>query len=91
VPVNKFEWRQSTRNCHAAYLGDTHVVSVERPQKNRSDGTKHDWRIIVLGSPFGEFDKTFTQNDPRDLESTKLAAEARAKWAIGVLYTRLTT
>lgn len=85
-----FWWREYTRNSHGLFLGETHVASVERPQKNRSDGTKHDWQIVVLGNRSGEFDNTFTHNDPRDLESTKSAAEARTSYVIGVLHNRLT-
>ncbi len=43
-------------------------------------GTKHDWCVVVLGDRY-TWDKTFCQHDPRDLESTKSAAEARVRWA----------
>jgi hypothetical protein len=88
--VSRFTWREVTRNCHVGSLDNVPVVTVERPQKNRNDGTKHDWRIVVLHDHH-TWNNTFTQYDPRDLDSTKSAAEARTKWAIGVLYDRLTT
>lgn len=77
-------WREVTRNCHVGRLDGVPVVIVVRPQKHRRDGTKHDWRVEVLGS--AHWNKTFMQNDPRDLESTKSSGEARAKWAIKCLY-----
>jgi len=80
-------WRQSTRNHHVGELDGQAIVSVVRPQKHRHDGTPHDWQIEVLGSRL--YDKTFCQHDPRDLESTKTAAEARTKWAIECLYKAL--
>jgi hypothetical protein len=89
--VSRFVWRESTRNHHVADLGDYRgVASVVRSQKHRSDGTPYDWQIEVLGSR--QYDDQFeVLFDPRDLDSTKSAAEARAKWAITVLYERLTT
>ena len=78
-------WTEVTRNCHVGQLGDVRVVVVERAQKNRPDGTKHDWHIVVLGDRY-TWDKTFCQHDPRDLESTKMAAEARTRLAITSLY-----
>lgn len=86
--MSQIVWREITRNCHSGSLDDIHVVTVERHQKHRPDGTKHDWRIVVLGDRW-TWNKTFTQHDPRDLESTKSSAEARVKWAIGVLYRAL--
>jgi hypothetical protein len=83
----KIVWRQSTRNHYVGDLGNESVVSVVRPQKHRSDGTPHDWQIEVLGSR--QYDKTFCHFDPRDLESTKQAAEARLKFAIERLYRAL--
>ena len=76
-------WRECTRNSHGAYVDDTHVATVDRPQKHRRDGTKHDWRVTVLGTR--AWNQTFCLNDPRDLESTKSSAEARVKWAIECL------
>jgi hypothetical protein len=78
-------WREVTRNCHVGKLDDCPVVTVERSQKNRPDGTKHDWQIVVLGDRYSWTD-VFAQHDPSDLDSTKLAAEARTKWAIETLY-----
>ena len=75
-----FVWKQVTRNCHTAHIEDMHVCTVLRSQKNRRDGTKHDWIIEVLNSRFWK--DVFNQHDPKDLESTKHAAEAKTKWAI---------
>ena len=86
--MSNFVWRESTRNHYVADLGEHRgVASVVRPQKHRCDGTPHDWGIEVLGSR--QYGDTFCQFDPRDLESTKSAAEARAKWAIECLYRAL--
>ena len=85
--MSRIVWRQSTRNHHVGELGGVPVVSVVRPQRHRSDGTPHDWQIEVLGSR--SYDKTFNHHDPRDLDSTKGAAEARTSWAIGCLYKTL--
>jgi hypothetical protein len=60
-------------------------VTVERPQKHRANGTKHDWSIVVLGDRYS-WNKVFCNHDPRDLDSTKQAAEARVKWAIENFY-----
>ena len=81
-------WREVMRNCHMGTLDDVSVVTVERHQKHRPDGTKHDWAIVVLGDRY-TWDKTFCHFDPRDLESTKSAAEARVRWAIECLYRSL--
>ena len=86
--MNKIVWREVTRNCHVGFLDDVRVVVVERSQKNRPDGTKHDWRVVVLGDRY-TWDKTFCQNDPRDIDSTKSTAEARVRWAIERLYRSL--
>jgi hypothetical protein len=86
---NPIVWREVTRNCHVGRLDDVPVVTVERNQKNRPDGAKHDWYIIVLGDRY-TWDKCFCQHDPRDLESTQSAAEARVRWAIESLYRSLT-
>jgi hypothetical protein len=86
--MTKIVWREVTRNCHVGRLDDVPVVTVERSQKNRPDGTKHDWQIVVLGDRYS-WDKTFRQYDPRDLDSTKSGAEARTKWAIECLYKAL--
>ena len=87
--MSKIVWREVTRNCHVGSLDDVSVVTVERPHKNRHDGTKHDWRVVVLGDRY-TWDKTFCHHDPRDLDSTKSAAEARTAWAIRCLYRSLT-
>jgi hypothetical protein len=76
-------WVKFTRNSFGAYVSDVQVAIVDRPQKHRSDGTKHDWRVTVLGTYM--WNKTFRHHDPRDLESTMLAAEARVKWAVRCL------
>ena len=81
-------WRQITRNVHVGSLDGNDVASVERPQKNRKDGTKFPWSIIVLHDRWS-WSKTFDHHDPRDLESSMSAAEARARWAISVLYSAL--
>ena len=82
--MSGFWWKASTRNHHVLYLDEMSVASVVRPQKHRQDGEKYDWQIEVLGRlPFSH---TFLQHDPRDLESTKSAAEARTRWAIRCLY-----
>jgi hypothetical protein len=85
-------WREITRNCYvgslATYLNGVNVVTVERPQKHRPDGTKHDWRIVVLGDRY-TWNHCFCQFDPRDLSSTKMAAEARVRWAIDSLHLAL--
>jgi hypothetical protein len=80
----KLNWRMITRNCHVGYLDDQRVVTVERPQKNRPDGTKHDWRIEVLGDRY-----TGIRFDPQDLESTKSSAEKRLEWAIEQLFRKV--
>lgn len=64
------------------------VVTVERHQKNRPDGSKHDWHITVLGDRYS-WNETFCNYDPQDLESTKRAAEARVRWAIECLHKAL--
>lgn len=81
-------WREMTRNHHIGCLNNMTIVEVTRPQKHRRDGTKHDWDIVVLGDRY-TWSKTFTQHDPRDLDSTKSAAEARVSWAIECLYRAL--
>ena len=81
----KIEWTETTRNCHTGRVDGHHVVSVERLQKHRRDGTKHDWEIVTLGE-YWAWNKTFTGYDPRDLDSTKSAAEARVRFAIDTLY-----
>lgn len=81
-------WHEVTRNCHVGKLEDVPVVVVERLQKHRSDGTKHDWQVVVLGDRY-TWNKTFCQHDQRDLDSTKSAAEARIRWAIECLYRAL--
>lgn len=86
--TSKIVWREVTRNCHVGRLDDVPVATVERSQKNRPDGTKHDWKVIVLGDRY-TWDKTFCQHDPHDLDSTKSTAEARVKWAIECLYRSL--
>ena len=83
----KIVWRMSTRNHHVGELDGTAVVSVVRPQKHRANGTPHSWQIEVLGSR--AWDRTFCQYDADCLDSTKAAAEARVKWAIGCLYKAL--
>ena len=83
--MSRIVWHEVTRNCHVGQLEDTPVVTVERHQKHRPDGTKHDWQIVVLGDRY-TWNHTFCQHDPRDLDSTKSAAEARTSWAIGCLY-----
>jgi len=83
--LSKIVWREVTRNCHVGSLDGVDVVLVDRSQKNRPDGTKHDWHVTVLGDRY-TWNKCFCQNDPQDLDSTKSAAEARTKWAIGALY-----
>jgi hypothetical protein len=85
--VVRIVWRASTRNHHVGELGDINVVSVIRPQKHRPDGTPYDWRIEILNTRI--YDNIFCQFDPRDLDSAKQAAEARAKWAIERLYEAL--
>ena len=85
--VSRIVWHQVTRNCLVGRLDDVVVVTVDRPQKHQRDGTKHDWRIEVLGCR--HWNMTFKQHDPRDLDSTKSAAEARVKWAIECLYKSL--
>lgn len=80
-------WKASTRNHHVGHLNGEWVVSVVRPQKHRYDRTPCDWRIEVLG--MDRFLRTFAQFDPRDLDSTKLAAEARTKFVIETLYKAL--
>lgn len=82
--MSNIVWREVTRNHHVGRLDGEDVVSVVRPQKNRRDGTKHDWRVEVLGSRM--YSATFQQFDPRDLSSAMQAAEARTKWAIERLY-----
>jgi hypothetical protein len=84
MAMGKIVWSEMTRNCHVGRLDDVIVVTVDRSQKNRPDGTKHDWRIAVLGSR--HWNMTFKRHDPRDLDSTKSAAEARTRWAIDCLY-----
>jgi hypothetical protein len=88
MATSKIVWREVTRNCHVGSLDDIHVVTVVRSQNNRPDGTKYDWRIEVLNDPHS-WNRTFCQYDPRDLESTKSAAEMRTKWAIECLYKAL--
>lgn len=83
--MNRIVWHQVTRNCHVGRLEDVPVVTVERGQKNRPDGTRPDWSIVVLGDRY-TWDKTYCQHDPRDLDSTKVSAEARVRWAIECLY-----
>jgi hypothetical protein len=86
--MSKIVWHEVTRNCHSGSLNDVRVLVVERPQKNRSDGTKHDWIIVVLGDPY-TWNKVFCQYDPRDLASTKMAAESRFEWAVTTLHDAL--
>lgn len=86
--MGKIVWCEVTRNCHVGKLKGAPVVSVVRRQKHLPDGTKGDWRIEVLGDPY-TWDKMFRQYDPRDIDSTKSAAEARVRWAIGLLYQEL--
>jgi hypothetical protein len=86
--MSRFLWHASTRNHHVGTLDGENVVSVVRPQKHRADGTPHDWQIELFGSRH-LFSKTFCNHNPRDLESTKSAAEARAKWAIERFYAAL--
>lgn len=86
--MSRIVWIEVTRNCHVGSLDDVPVVEVERGQKNRSDGARPDWQIIVLGDRYSWRD-TFKQYDPRDIDSTKSAAEARTKWAIECLYRAL--
>jgi len=78
-------WRESTRDHHVGELDDYPVLEVVRPRKLRHDGTNHNWQVVVLGDRY-TWDKIFDQHDPRDLDSTKRAAEMRLVWAIGVLY-----
>lgn len=79
----KFVWHEVTRNHHVASVGDIdHVASVLRPQKNQSDGTKHDWQVEVLGSRWRTGDTFTSQCDVRDLDSMKSSAEARARFYI---------
>lgn len=87
--MSEIVWREVTRNCHVGSLDDVNVVTVDRPQKNQPDGERPDWRIVVLGDRY-TWNKTFLQYDPRDLDSTKSAAEARVRLAIGWLYRSLT-
>jgi hypothetical protein len=79
------KWREITRNCHSGSLNDITVVTVERSQKNRRDGTKHDWHIVTLHD-HSSWNSVVVLHDPRDLESTKRAAEQRVIAAIGLLY-----
>lgn len=81
-------WREITRNCHRGELDGAPVLIVERPQKNRPDGSKHDWRIIVLGDRY-TWGHVFNHHDPRDLESTKSAAEKKLGWAVERLFDAL--
>jgi hypothetical protein len=77
-------WHSSTRNHHVGELDGFVVVEVVRPQKHRSDGTPHDWRINVLGNNL--YNQRFVQFDPQNLDSAKSAAEARTRWAIDHLH-----
>jgi hypothetical protein len=85
--ITPFVWREVTRNCHVARPDGSSidVVTLERPEKRRPNGKRHDWTIIVLGVRHS-WDRTFCQYDPQDLESTKSAAEARTRWAVRCLY-----
>jgi len=87
IGLSRIVWHEVTRNYHVGRLDDVAVVTVARHQKNRADGSKHDWRIEVLGSR--HWNMTFKHHNPSDLESTKSAAEARTKWAIESLYRSL--
>lgn len=82
-----FIWRVVSATVHVATLGDINVARVSR-RTERSH-----WQIDVLGSR--DFDQTFRHHDPRDLESTKSAAEARVKWAVwclnGILTGKIST
>ena len=85
---SRIVWSEVTRNCHVGRLDDVPVLEIGRSQKNRPDGTKHDWQAIVLGDRY-TWSQVFCNHNPRDLGSTKQAAEARLKWAIECLYKAL--
>lgn len=88
LPQDRIVWREVTRNSHVGSLDDIPVVCVRRPQKHRRDGTKYDWGIEVLNCPF-TWSQCFNQHDPRDLDSTKMAAVAKVCFAIDTLYEML--
>jgi len=79
-------WRQPTRNHHVGELDGIPVVAVVRPQKHRPNGTPYDWQIEVFGSRSIYANVFASLYDPRDLESTKNMAAARASFAIERLY-----
>lgn len=87
-PLRPIVWRESTRNRHIGSLDGNDVCEVVRPQKHRRNGTKFPWTIITLHDQY-TWSQTFNNHDDRDLESSKSAAEARARWAIAVLYKSL--
>lgn len=82
--ASRIVWHQVTRNCHVGQLDDVPVVTVERSQRIRFREL-NGWSIVVLGDRY-TWNKIFCQHDPHDLESTKVSAEARVRWAIGRLY-----
>jgi len=84
----KIVWEESTRNRHVGHVDGISIVSVERPQKHRRDGTKHDWEIVTLGN-YWAWNHLFEGYDARDLESTKMAAEARVRHAVSTIASRL--
>ena len=84
----KIVWEEITRNCHVGCVDGIHIVSVERLQKHRRDGTKHDWKIVTLGD-YCTWNHLFEYYDARDLESTKMAAEARVRLAVSTIASRL--
>jgi hypothetical protein len=76
-------WREVTRNHHVAYVAHCEVCAVVRPQRNRRDGTKHDWRVVVLGS------MRFDPRDARDLDLMKVYAEKSARRVVESLSRQL--
>ena len=81
-------WEEITRNCHVGRVDGIRIVSVERLQKHRRDGTKHDWKIVTLGD-YSTWNHLFEGYDARNLESTKLAAGARVRLAVATIASRL--